>query len=59
MKNKEKVRLHEMVQAIFKLQINTYMDFLAIDSLQKSNEDELLASIHAVMQQEEKIKKEN
>lgn len=57
MKHKKDIRLYEVVQAIFQLQIHTYMDFLAIDSLHQSSEDELLASIHAVMQQEEKINK--
>ncbi|HLS23499.1 MAG TPA: post-transcriptional regulator [Pseudogracilibacillus sp.] len=48
-------RLYEVVQDIFQLQIHTYMDYLAIDSIQQAKEqvdDELMASIHAVMNPE-------
>lgn len=48
-------RLYEVVQSIFQLQIHTYMDFLALDSLHKQpaeTDDELMASINAVMQEE-------
>lgn len=54
-KNDEPKRLYEVVQSIFQLQIHTYMDFLALESLHKQKtetDDELMASIHAVMQQE-------
>lgn len=56
LKNNEETRLHEIVQAIFQLQIHTYMDFLALDSLHNiaiETDDELMASINAVMQREE------
>lgn len=59
-KDKKTFRLHEVVQSIFHLKINTYMDYLAIRSLnqtQKPSKDELMAQIHAVMQQEEEQKK--
>lgn len=50
-------RLYEVVQAIFQLQIHTYMDYLALHSIQSSSnqvDDELMASIHAVMEHEKK-----
>jgi|SRR5699024_990160 len=52
-KKDKKRHLYEVVQAIFQLQIHTYMDFLTIDSLQSKTietDDELMASINAVMQ---------
>lgn len=48
-------RLYEVVADIFQLQVHTYMDYLAIDSIQQSKDqpdDELMASIQAVMQAE-------
>lgn len=56
-KDKTKLRLHEVVQGIFHLKINTYMDYLAISSLNRTSKDELMASINAVMQQEEEQNK--
>ena len=53
--NKQK-RLYEVVQSIFQLQIHTYMDYLALDSLHtlsKETDDELMASINAVMKRED------
>lgn len=56
-KNKTSLRLHEVVQGIFHLKVNTYMDYLALNTLHHTSKDELMASINAVIQQEEEIQK--
>lgn len=55
-KEDEPKRLYEVVQSIFQLQIHTYMDYLAIDSLHtlsQEKDDELMASINAVLKRED------
>lgn len=55
-KEDEPKRLYEVVQSIFQLQIHTYMDYLTLNSLHNQpieTDDELMASINAVMQQEQ------
>lgn len=51
-KEDKQLHLYEVVQAIFQLQIHTYMDFLSLDSLTnqvKDKDEDLMASINAVM----------
>lgn len=55
-KKAEEKRLYEVVQSIFQLQIHTYMDYLALDSIHQQSDgtkDDLRESINAVMKQEE------
>lgn len=47
--NPEK-QLYEIVQSVFQLQIHSYMDYLALNTLQ--NENELMSSIQAVLNRE-------
>src|SRR5690625_508629 len=44
-------RLHEIVQDIFHLSINTYMSYATVDTFSEDDEDDLLAQIQAVMGQ--------
>lgn len=48
-------RLHEIVQDILHLKAGTYMSYMTVSSLQ-TNEDDIHASIKAVMGSEQEIK---
>jgi len=50
--NKEK-KLYEIVQDIFHLRASIYMGFMTVNALQ-DNEDDLMASINALMDTEDK-----
>lgn len=48
--NNPEKRLHEIVQDIFHLSINTYMSYATVDTLNEKEEDDLLAQIQVVME---------